>query len=345
MGNNTFFNKNDLKDLDKIVSIDTGLTPDDFTKLMLTYTQTIPKDIINIIGEYLSIYNFQGIPICEFPICPERPLSSQNHTAYCTVSPSGTIFVSDGSSREIRRFNYYGDVLESFHKIPMTYYKVDKSTFITVECPSFKLLNRYHKPYNMALDNDENLYLTDYYNDIIVRYDKYGNLLSPKTIIGLEKNISHPCAIFIDKQKELVYVSSEGHKKDLNYIKVFTLTGALFDNISVYNNTLNISFYNDNIIKLFQSETKNYIEMGFSIVSVNATNTSQIPINEIGNLYIADTINNSIHVYKAYNATHVKTLKLYDFKGKSIKPTTIAVDEQGNLIVVSCTENKIFIYR
>jgi sugar lactone lactonase YvrE len=345
MGNNTFFNKKDLKHLEKIVSIDSGLTPEDFTKLMLSYTQTIPKDIINIISEYLSIYNFQGIPICEFPISPERPLSAQNHTAYCTVSPSGTIFVSDGSSREIRRFNYYGDVLESFHKTPITYYKVDNSTFITVTCPPIKLLNRYHKPYNISLDNDENLYLTDYYNDIIVRYDKYGDLLSPKTMIGLEKNLCHPCAIFIDKEKQLVYVSSEGKKKDLNHIKVFTLAGALFDNISTYSNTLNISFYKDNMIKLFQSETKNYIEIGFSVISVVTTNTSQIPINEIGNLYIADTINNSIHVYKAYNANHVKTVKLYDSKGKSIKPTTISVDEQGNLIVVSCTENKIFIYR
>lgn len=341
MGNNTF----SKKDLDKIVSIDTGLTPEDFTKLMLTYTQTIPKDVINIITEYLSIYNFQGIPISEFPISPQRPLSSQNHTAYCTVSPSGTIFVSDGSSREIRRFNYYGDVLESFHTNPMTYYKLDSSTFITVPCPPIKLLNRYHKPYNIALDKDENLYLTDYYNDIIIRYDKYGNLLSPKTIIGLEKNLSHPCAIFIDKQKELLYVSSEGKQKDLNHIKVFTLEGAFFDNISVYNNTLNISFYNDNMIKLFQSETKNYIEIGFSVISVNPTNTSQIPINEIGNLFIADTIHNSIHVFTTSNATNIKTVKLYDSKGKSIKPTTIAVDEQGNLIVVSSTENKVFIYR
>ena len=94
MGNNTFFNKKDLKHLQKIVSIDSGLTPEDFTKLMLSYTQTIPKDIINIISEYLSIYNFQGIPICEFPISPERPLSAQNHTAYCAVSPSGTILPS-----------------------------------------------------------------------------------------------------------------------------------------------------------------------------------------------------------------------------------------------------------
>jgi hypothetical protein len=61
MGNNTFFNKKDLKHLEKIVSIDSGLTPEDFTKLMLSYTQTIPKDIINIICEYLFVFLFKNI--------------------------------------------------------------------------------------------------------------------------------------------------------------------------------------------------------------------------------------------------------------------------------------------
>ena len=332
----------------RIISIGDGITFTEFMELFKTSVKSIPTDVINIIADYTSIYNLQGLLVSEFSICPERPLSIQNHTAYCTVSPSGVVFVSDSSSREIRRFDYSGQVLPSFHKIPLTYYKVDNSTFITVPCPYTGPLTIYNIPYNITLDRDENLYITDYYNNIVIKYHKSGELSIPKSIIGIGKNIIHPLAITIDKEKEILYVSSDCRctkNPELSEIKSFTTEGHLIETFHVPNRALNISIFKNNIMKLYRSETINYITLSFFIISLPISNSSQIPINEIGNLYVADIVNNSVGIFKADNLSHVKTVKLYDSKGKSIKPTTIALDEQGHLIVVSCTENKVFIYR
>ncbi len=345
MGNT---HNNNIYKENRIISIGDGITFTEFRELFKTSVKSIPTDVINIIADYTAIYNVEGLLVSEFSICPERPLSIQNHTAYCTVSPSGVVFVSDSSSREIRRFDYSGQVLPSFHKIPLTYYKVDNSSFITVPCPYTVPLSIYNIPYNITLDRDENLYITDYYNNIVIKYHKSGELASPKSIIGIGKNIIHPLAITMDKDKELLYVSSDckcNKNPELSEIKSFTPEGHLLETFHVPNTPLNLSIYKNNIMKLYRSETLNYITLSFYIISLPISNSSQIPINEIGNLYVANTTNNSVGIFKADNLSHVKTVKLYDSKGKSIKPTTISLDEQGHLIVVSCTENKVFIYR
>jgi sugar lactone lactonase YvrE len=345
MGNT---HNNNIYKENRIISIGDGITFTQFMELFKTSVKYIPTDVINIIADYTAIYNVEGILLSEFSICPERPLSIQNHTAYCTVSPSGVVFVSDSSSREIRRFDYSGQVLPSFHKIPLTYYKVDNSNFITVPCHYTGPLSIYNIPYNITLDRDENLYITDYYNNIVIKYHKSGELASPKSIIGIGKNITHPLGITMDKDKELLYVSSDckcNKNSELSEIKSFTPEGYLVQTFHVPNTALNLSIYKNDIMKLYRSETINYITLFFYIISLPISNSSQIPINEIGNLYVADTVNNSVGVFKADNLSYVKTVKLYDSKGKSIKPTTIALDEQGHLIVVSCTENKVFIYR
>lgn len=341
---NIFKNKQ-IYDQDRIISVGNGMTLLQFSKILLSYTDSIPLDIINIIADYMCIYNLQGIIVSEFPICPERPLSSQNYTAYCVTSPSGIIFTSDSSSREVRRFTYSGEPLESFHTTPMTYYKVNGSTFVTIPCHYTGPLTLYDKPYNIALDKDENLYLTDYYNDIVIKYNRDGKLASPKCIIGVGKNIIHPLGIAVDNIKNLLYISSDSNKPDLFKIKTFTLDGIPVETLHIPHKILNLSIYNDNIVKLYESDDHNYIELYFSIISLPISNTSQIAINEIGNLYVADVENNSIQVFKADNFNHIKTVKLRDSKGKSIKPTTVTVDEQGNVIVISCTENKVFIFR
>lgn len=340
--NRNIYNEN------RIISIGEGITFSEFRELFKSSVKSIPTDVINIIADYTAIYNLEGVLLSEFPICPERPLSIQNHTAYCTVSPSGVVFVSDSSSREIRRFDYSGHVLPSFHKTPLSYYKVDNATFITVPCPYTGPLSIYKIPYNITLDRDENLYITDYYNNIVIKYDNYGELASPKSIIGIGKNIIHPLGITMDKDKDFLYVSSDCRctkNSDLSEIKSFTPDGYLVETFHVPNRPLNLSIYKNNIMKLYRSETINYITLFFSIISLPISNSSQIPINEIGNLYVADVVNNSVDIFKADNLNRIKTVKLYDSKGKSIKPTTIALDEQGHLIVVSCTENKVFIYR
>lgn len=332
----------------KIISIGDGITFPEFIQLFKNSVKCIPTYIVNIIADYTAIYNLEGLLLSEFPICPERPLSIQNHTAYCTVSPSGVIFVSDSSSREVRRFNYCGQILPSFHKTPLTYYKVDNATFITVPCRYTGPLSMYNIPYNITLDRDENLYITDYYNNIVIKYHKSGELATPKSIIGIGKNIIHPLAIAMDKDKDILYVSSDcrcNKKSELSEIKSFTPEGNLLETFHVSNTSLNLSIYKNNIMKLYRSETTNYITLFFYIISLPIYNSSQIPINEIGNLYVADIVNNSVSIFKADNLSHVKTVKLHDSKGKSIKPTTIALDEQGHLIVLSCTENKVFIYR
>jgi len=342
-----FKDDKDVYSGNRIISIGNGITFPQFCRLLESYTDSIPSEVINIIGDYICIYNLQGILVSEFPICAERPLSSQNHTAYCITSPSGVIFVSDSSSREVRRFNYSGEILPSFHTTPITYYKVNNSNFVTIPCPYTGPLSIYNVPYNITLDRDENLYITDYHNDIVIKYNKFGELASPKSIIGLDKDIKHPVAITTDKDKELIYVSSACQCKqaDLFEIKSFKPNGEPVDTFHVPNQVLNLSVYNNNIIRLYRSETINYITLYFSIISLPLSNSSQIPINEIGNLYVADRIKNSVGIFKAENLNHIKTVKLHDSKGKTITPTTISVDEQGHLIVVSCTENKVFIYR
>jgi len=342
MGNTS---NRDIYSENRIISIGDGITLAKFRDLFPT---SFPTDVIDVVADYTAIYNTQGVLLTEFPICPERPLSSQNHTAYCTVSPSGVILVSDSSSREVRRFSYSGQPLPSFHKTPITYYKVNNTTFVTVPCPYTGPLSIYNVPYNIALDGDENLYVTDYHNDIVIKYNRSGELTSPKSIIGLGKDIKNPIAIGVDKHKELIYVSSEcecSRKTDLFEIKCFKTDGKLVDTIHLPYKVLNLSIRNNNIMKLYRSESINYVTQFFYVISVPISNSSQIPINEIGNLYIADTVNNSVNVFKADGLTHIKTVKLHDSKEKSIKPTTISLDEQGHLIVVSCTENKVFIYR
>lgn len=332
MGNTQY----NIYDQNRIISIGEGITFTEFHKLLTSYIKSIPTDLIKIIADYTAIYNLQGYLINEFPICPERPLLSQNHTAYCTVSPSGIIFVSDSSSREVRRFNYSGEALDSFHKTPMTYYKIDDLNYVVTSCPLIGGYDKYDRPYNITLDSKENLYLTDYYNNIIIKYNRDGNLYYPKPIIG----VAHPLAITYDKNRDLIYISSD------HSIKCFNSDGTLVNTTNLPDITLNLYFHNDNLFKLSRYYNEhNYVILNFYSISINIHNTSQIPINEIGNLYISNIKTNSINIFKASNLSHIKTVKLYDSKGKTIKPTTIAVDEQGHLIVVSCTENKIFIYK
>lgn len=346
MGNTS---NTDIYKENRIISIGDGITISEFRDLLdKSFPSSAPTDVIDIIADYTAIYNLQGFLLSEFPICPERPITSQNHTAYCTVSPSGVIFVSDSSSREVRRFSYTGQALPSFHKVPVTYYKVDNATFVTVPCPNTGPLSMYDVPYNITLDGDENLYVTDYYNNIVIKYNKVGDLASPKSIIGVGKNITHPLGIAMCKEKEILYITSDCRctkHSNLSEIKSFTPEGYLVETIHVDDKALNISLYRNNIMKLFRSETANYITLFFYAITLPISNTSQIPINEIGNLYVADTENNSVNLFKVDGLRHIKNVKLHDSKGKSIKPTTIALDEQGHLIVVSCTENKVFIYR
>lgn len=161
----------------------------------------------------------------------------------------------------------------------------------------------FSRPFGIALDQNENLYVVDTLAHKIVVLDRNGRLL--RTIVDDE--MERPEGIAIDRNRNKIYVADTSHQSSTNHVvHVFDLEGKRLGKFGNGKGT----------------------EKG------NLLFPTYLTVDRDGNLYVSDTMNGRIDVF-APDGQYIREIgQQGDAPGMFARPKGVALDAFGNLYVV-----------
>ncbi len=168
-------------------------------------------------------------------------------------------------------------------------------------------------PVGLALDAQENVYVTDTGTRTVRVYDKAGRFVR-----GIGKDIlDRPTGVAIDKARQRLYVVDTGENNSTNAhrVKVFTLEGQLLQEIG---------------------------KRGDKDGEFNFPTFASIDAD--GRLYVVDSVNNHIQVFDADGKFLWKFGDSGDRLGDFARPKGVALDSFGNIYVVDSRWSNVQIF-
>lgn len=176
------------------------------------------------------------------------------------------------------------------------------------------------QPYAIAIDESSNVYVTGFgdYDYTTIKYNKYGNQLWVAKYNGIGNNLDWPKDITVDG-KGNVYVTGQSWGGDWLYNDIATIK---------YNSSGNqiwVARYNG---------PRRYSEEGKAITMDNAGN-----IYVTGTVYSSDSRGQDYVTLKYNENGTLQWISYYDGPGGSHDtPSTIALDNNGNLFITGTSE-------
>lgn len=171
------------------------------------------------------------------------------------------------------------------------------------------------RPLGVALDRQENVYVTDQLGKVVRVFDRTGRPL--KTIGG--QKVGRPTGIAIDRQRGRIYVAdSTSYRKERqgrNFVKVFDMAGRFLGNLGEGK----------------EGEGYRYFP-------------TYLAVDRQGNLYVADTLNGRVLAFDAEGNFLRQFGRKGDIPGSFDKPKGLALDTFGNLYVVDSSWSNVQIF-
>ncbi len=210
-------------------------------------------------------------------------------------------------------------------------------------------------PVGVALDAQENLYVSDTGTRSVRVYDKSGQFVR-----GIGKDVlDRPTGVAIDKGRQRLYVvdTGENDSKNAHRVKVFTLDGHLLQEIGKrgdkdgeFNFPTFISLDADgrlyvvdsvnNHIQIFDADGKFLRKFGESGDRLgDFARPKGVAVDSFGNIYVVDSRWSNVQIFNQEGQLLMLFAGVGNYPGLLMNPTAILIDRQ-NKIYVSDTFNK-----
>ena len=209
-----------------------------------------------------------------------------------TIGPDGNIYVTDMSPGSIKVFDRVGNFIRKYSSVDLLTSQQD---------------GYIRNSYGIALDEAGNIYVADYYNNRIQKFDQNGNFISKFGTQGTgDGQLNYPYGVALDSSGNL-YVSDYS-----NRIQKFNSSGTFISNIATSGSSDGQVSYPSDI----------FIDSG-------------------DNLYVADSNNHRIQKFDSNGNFVMKFGSNGSGDGQFIYPTSVTTDRYGNLFVVDTYNNRI----
>ena len=176
------------------------------------------------------------------------------------------------------------------------------------------------KPFNVALDAEENVYVSDPLAAAAVRV--FSRAGKPLMLIG-NKQLERPTGIAIDRQRKLLYVSDTSRRKSDNHrVRVFDLSGKWLRDLGAQD------------ARVGKGDEDGQWHFP-TYVAVDPSN---------GDAYVSDSMNFRIQVFDATGKFVRKYGENGDGPGMFARLKGLAFDSHGNLYVVDGDHSNVQIF-
>ncbi len=168
-------------------------------------------------------------------------------------------------------------------------------------------------PFGVALDAQENLYVTDQAGAMVRVFDKGRQLVRS---FGDKATLGRPTGIAIDRARGRIYVCDSGHQKGRrNFVKIFDTQGRFLGNLGEGKDDRHYSYL-----------------------------PTYVKVDRDGNLYVTDTGGARVLVFDP-EGTFVRQIgDRGDGLGRFDKPKGVALDAFGNVYVVDTAWSNVQIF-
>ncbi len=168
-------------------------------------------------------------------------------------------------------------------------------------------------PYGVALDGDENVYVTEQEDQKITVLNRAGDTIRVLTDLGLER----PTDIEIDRERGLMYVADGSRQNSSNHhVKVFDLEGRFLRNVG----------------------------KGKGMGDGELMFPSYLALDPTGSVYVTDTVNARVSVFDAEGEFVRQVGQRGNMFGMFDKPKGVAFDTFGNMYVVDSGWSNVQIF-
>jgi len=168
------------------------------------------------------------------------------------------------------------------------------------------------RPFGIALDSEENIYITDQEGRMVQVFDRAGH---PLRSFG-NQVLGRPSGIAIDQKRGKIYVAdSAWDKNQQNFVKVFDMQGQFLGNVGEGK----------------EGEGYKYFP-------------TYLALDREGNLYVTDTMNARVLVFDSQGSYVRQFGQRGNAWGDFDKPKGIALDTFGNVYVVDSGWSNVQIF-
>ncbi len=203
----------------------------------------------------------------------------------------------------------------------------------------------------MTVDRDDNIYVSDYYDDKVRKFTSNGYFLC--TQINQIFQFNKPVGIGCNKTNDRLYVCEEMN----NRIKVLN-PGLIFHSIISDNELkkpLDVSFdrignayvanYGSHNVMVFQSDGKLLRTFGtYGSGPGQLTNPAAIAVSYTDTVYVVEMYGHRISVFKT-NGEFICTFGQKGKRGGQFNyPTGIAIDSHGNIVVTDRNNGRLQVF-
>ncbi len=283
----------------------------------------------NASGELTLSFGAQGIGDGEF-----------NNPRDVAVDDSGNIYVADSGNGRIQKFNSAGTYVAKWAP--------EKSAEEKAE-------GKFSLPQNAAFDASGNIYVVDYGNNRIQKFNSAGTYLSSFGGYGDGNGqFSEPYDIAIDASGN-IYVADSGNNRiqkfdaSGNYLLQFGTTGSGDGQFSSFygisldtSGNVYVADYGNNRIQKFNS-SGTYLSQFGAAGSGDGEFTSpyDVTVDVSGNIYVADYGNNRIQKFNSSGTYLLQFGTAGSGDGELTNPLTTSLDASGNVYVVDYGNHRI----
>jgi DNA-binding beta-propeller fold protein YncE len=171
----------------------------------------------------------------------------------------------------------------------------------------------FKKPFGVAVDGKDNVYVADSEQKLIRVFDPKGNFVRDIRHDGFER----PTGLAIDASRQRLYVADSSFRtSDNHFVHIFDLSGS---HLKTFGG------------RAFDEKGKFYFP-------------TYLAVDKTGNLYVTDTLNSRVQVFDS-EGQYIKQFGVRgDRLGMFDKPKGVALDSFGNVYVVDSTWSNVQIF-
>ena len=224
-----------------------------------------------------------------------------------------------------------------------------------------KLFGKFSRPFGIALDKKDRLYVAEQGSKYIRVIDQEGNKLKSITHESLER----PAGLALDEKRGLIYVADASFGKSNNHlVKVFDLEGKFLKDIGRGRGFGPGQLYFPTYLavdgegRLYVTETMNARVSVFDADGKFLKHIGQrgdsfgmfdkpkgIALDSFDNIYVADSAWSNIQIFNQKGQVLLFFGGRGDYPGLLKNPTGIAIDGQDRIYVADFLHNQVAIYQ
>lgn len=230
-----------------------------------------------------------------------------------------------------------------------------------MEKKKVKFFGRFARPFGLALDQKEHIYISEQGSKYIRVIDQEGNLVRSITHEGLER----PAGIAIDRKRGLLYVADASFAgSSFHLVRVFDLEGKYLKYIGMGRGFGPGQLYFPTYVavdkegKVYVTETMNsrvsvFSPEGHFVRFIGERGNAfgmfdkpkGVALDSFGNIYVVDSAWSNVQIFNQRGQVLLFFGGRGDYPGLLKNPTGIAIDGQNRIYVADYLHNQLAIYQ